>query len=79
MSTTDKMIELGPAATGKCKESGKRMFATRLSTGKRLEVMAEKPLKVTLNAVDMNMIAGLESQGFLVVADVPKAPEKASR
>lgn len=73
------MIELGPSATGKCKESGKRMFATRLSTGKRLEVIADKPTKVVLNAIDLNMMAGLESQGFVCLSDAPKAPEKASR
>ena len=73
------MIELGPSATGKCKNSGKRMFATRLSTGKRLEVIADKPAKLALNAVDLNMMAGLESQGFVTMSDVPKAPEKTAR
>lgn len=71
-------LHVGPAATGKQKDTdgNRRLFAFRMSDGKRLEVLGDKPVVVTLekHGVDHQTILGLESQDFLTVTQPGEKP-----
>lgn len=74
-------ITIGPSGTGQHKELKKRMFATRLSTGKRLEVLEDSPVTESFNEIDSYALMMLEGQGFVTLVAVQqdaKTPAKAA-
>ena len=70
-------IGLGSAAEGRHKETNKRHFRSRLSTGSFLEVSDGREVTLTVNEVDDNMIQNLASRDFITATRVQQA--KATR
>jgi len=74
---TTYSIGLGIAAEGRHKDTNKRHFRSRLSTGSFLEVSDGREVTLTVNEVDDNMIQNLASRDFITVTRVQQA--KATR
>jgi len=74
---TTYLIGLGSAAEGRHKETNKRHFRSRLSTGSFLEVSDGREVTLTVNEVDDNMIQNLASRDFITATRVQQA--KATR
>jgi hypothetical protein len=74
---TTYSIGLGSAAEGRHKETNKRHFRSRLSTGSFLEVSDGREVTLTVNEVDDNMIQNLASRDFITATRVQQA--KATR
>jgi hypothetical protein len=74
VATTYK-VTLGSAAVGERKDKRERHFQTRLSTGKRLQVVASEPTTVIVNDVDANTLQSLESKGYIQIEEVQVAPQ----
>ena len=68
-------VTLGSAAVGERKDKRERHFQTRLSTGKRLQVVASDATTVTVNNVDANTLQSLESKGYIQLEEVQSAPQ----
>jgi hypothetical protein len=67
---TTYSIGLGSAAEGRHKETNKRHFRSRLSTGSFLEVSDGREVTLTVNEVDDNMIQNLASRDFIIATRV---------
>jgi hypothetical protein len=67
---TTYSIGLGSAAEGRHKETNKRHFRSRLSTGGFLEVSDGREVTLTVNEVDDNMIQNLASRDFITATRV---------
>lgn len=63
-------VTLGPASQGRCKETNKRHFAKRLSSGKRLQVIGDEPITVTVNDVDARTLQNLASRDYIALQEV---------
>jgi len=74
---TTYSIGLGSAAEGRHKDTNKRHFRSRLSTGSFLEVSDGREVTLTVNEVDDNMIQNLASRDFITATRVQQA--KATR
>ena len=66
---TTYKIGLGKAAEGRHKETNKRHFRSRLSTGAFLEVADGKPITLTVNEVDDSMLQNLASRDFITIEE----------
>jgi len=67
---TTYSIGLGSAAEGRHKDTNKRHFRSRLSTGSFLEVSDGREVTLTVNEVDDNMIQNLASRDFITATRV---------
>ena len=72
-------VALGKAADGRHKETNKRHFRSRLSTGAFLEVTDGKETTLTVNEVDELMLQNLASREFISITKAPQAPQQQSR
>ena len=74
---TTYKIGLGKAAEGRHKETNKRQFRGRLSTGAFLEVADGKPIMLTVNEVDDSMLQNLASRDFITIEETAaSAPQQ---
>lgn len=74
---TTYTIGLGTASQGRHKETNKRHFRSRLSTGSFLEVTDGREVTLTVNDVDEVMIQNLASRDFITATRAQQA--KATR
>ena len=72
-------ISLGQASEGRHKETNKRHFRSRLSTGAFLEVSDGKPITLTVNEVDEMMLQNLASRDFITLEESAATPQAVSR
>ena len=72
-------VSLGPASEGRNKETNKRQFRSRLSTGVFLEVADGKPVTLTVNEVDDIMVQNLASREFITLEESATATPQPSR
>jgi hypothetical protein len=72
-------ITLGPASEGRHKDTNKRHFRSRLSTGSFLEVQENKEQTLTVNEVDESMLQNLDSRGFIQIAEAATQTAQAVR
>ena len=72
-------IGLGKAAEGRHKETNKRHFRSRLSTGSFLEVSDGKPITLTVNEVDDVMVQNLASRDFITLEESATTTPQPSR
>jgi len=70
---TTYRIGLGKAAEGRHKETNKRHFRSRLSTGAFLEVTDGKSITLTVNEVDDSMLQNLASRDFITIEETAAA------
>lgn len=77
MTTTYK-VNIGTASAGRHKESNKRQFRARLSTGQFLEVQDGRPTTLAVNEVDESMLQNLASRDFVTLEEVA-TPQAVSR
>lgn len=76
---TTYTIGLGTAAEGRHKETNKRHFRSRLSTGSFLEVTDGREVTLTVNDVDDVMIQNLASREFITATKTQAQQAKATR
>jgi len=72
-------IGLGKAAEGRHKDTNKRHFRSRLSTGAFLEVADGKPITLTVNEVDDVMVQNLASREFITLEESATTTPQPSR
>lgn len=77
MTTTFK-IGLGTASEGRHKDTNKKQFRARLSTGQFLEVQDGRPVTLAVNEVDESMLQNLASRDFVTLEEVA-TPQAVSR
>ena len=69
-------VALGKAADGRHKETNKRHFRSRLSTGAFLEVTDGKETTLAVNEVDELMLQNLASREFISISKAPQAAQQ---
>lgn len=77
MTATFK-IGLGTASEGRHKDTNKKQFRARLSTGQFLEVQEGRPVTLAVNEVDESMLQNLASRDFVTLEEVA-TPQAVSR
>ena len=62
-------ITLVSPARVRAKETNQRHYCTRLSTGKRLQVVDSNPVTIDLSAIDLAALQVAEGRGFVSLAE----------
>ena len=63
-------VKIGPTSQGRTKDTNKRHFATRLSSGKRLQVLDGDPVTVAVNDVDADTLQNLAGRDYISIEEV---------